>query len=211
MQTVDLPIDSLREAPWNPNQMDGAMLERLRRSIQRFGFLVPLVVRRLPDGTYEVIGGAQRLKVAREMGFRTVPCVVVDADDAHARLLAQALNHLHGEDDLGLRAEVLRTVLEHLPQEEVLAVLPETAQSLRDLATLGQETIAEHLQAWQQAQGARLRHLAFHLMPAQLAVVEETLARLMPQAKEAQGESPNARGTALYLLCRSYLEREGTP
>ena len=150
MHIVDIPLVALREAPWNPNVMEPAMLNRLRSSFDRFGLVVPLVVRPVGDA-FEVLNGNQRLSVLRESGMQSVQCVVVDLDDPHAMLLAQALNHLHGEDDLGLRAELLRTVLEHLPERDVLDVLPESAEGLRQLASLGTEGMASYLEAWQGA------------------------------------------------------------
>lgn len=90
----------------------------------------------------------------------------MDLNDARARLLAQAFNRIQGEDDLGLRAELIRQVLEALPQEDVLSLLPETAESLAALSSLGQEGMADHLQNWQRAQLARLKHLQFQLTPA---------------------------------------------
>ena len=209
MQIIEIPLNKLVEAPWNPNQLDPAMLARLTESISRYGLVQNLVVRPLGDGTYEVLSGNQRLQVLRERGHEVVPCVVVELDDAPARLLAQALNRVHGEDDLGLRAELVREVLDKLSQEEVLSLLPETAESLSSLCSLGQEDMAEYLASWQKAQAARLKHLQFQLTSAQTEVVEEVLARLLPGARESRGDSPNARGTALYLLCLGYLEREG--
>ncbi len=209
MQVVDLPLNAIVAATWNPNAMDPAMRQRLRRSIECFELVAPLVVRAVEDARYETIGGAQRLAVLRELGVRSVPCVVVHGDDTEARLLAQALNRIGGEDDLGLRAELVRQVLESLPEDEVLAVLPETADSLQALASLGQEEMAGHLKSWQKAQAARLKHLQLQLTDAQLEVVEGALSRFLGEAKELRGDSPNVRGTALYLLCKRYLEREG--
>jgi ParB family chromosome partitioning protein len=208
MQMVNLPLDQLQEALWNPNQMDEATMNRLRESLTRYGLVQNLVVRPLDKGCYEVLSGNQRLQILRELKHSPVPCMVVNLDDAHAKLLGQALNRIHGEDDLGLQAELLRAVLQALPQRDVLKLLPETTQSLQAVASLGQEDLASYLQNWQQAQQARLKHLAFQLLPSQLEVVEETLSRLLPLAREGQGENPNTRGTALYLLCLGYLERE---
>ena len=208
MQVVDLAVNDLLEAPWNPNQQDPATMARLTESISRHGLVQNLVVRPLGDGTYEVLSGNQRLQVMSRNGEIKVPCVVVELGDARARLLAQALNRVHGEDDLGLRAELMREVLDKMAQEEVLTLLPETAESLTSLCSLGQEDMAGYLQAWQQAQEARLKHVQFQLTTAQMEVVEEVMARLLPRARESQGDSPNTRGTALYLLCVAYLERE---
>ncbi len=134
MRIVDLQLEAIQEAPWNANEMEPAMEARLRHSIQRFGLVAPLVVRQLDDGAYETIGGAQRLRLLREEGKQDVVCVVVEADEAEARLLSQALNHIFGHDNPGLRAELLRKVLAQLPEEEVLDVLPDSQESLAALA-----------------------------------------------------------------------------
>ncbi|MFQ6029042.1 MAG: ParB N-terminal domain-containing protein, partial [Dehalococcoidia bacterium] len=162
----------------------------------------------LAEGRYEVLSGNQRLQALQELGFASVPCMEVDLDDARARLLAQTLNRLQGADDLGLKAELLRRVLADLPQAEALAVLPDSVQGLADLASLGQGDLAAQLQVWQQAQGAKLKHLQFQLTPTQLPVVEEVLDRFLPQAQESLGDNPNARGTALFLLCQHLLQQE---
>ena len=209
MEIVELPLDRLVEAPWNPNAMDAGSLARLRESVRRYGLLVPLVVRPLDD-SYEVLSGNHRLGIVRELGFVSAPCVPVDLDGTHARLLAQALNRIHGEDDLGLRAELLRTVLEHLPQEQVLAVLPETVDSLRQLASLGQQDMAGYLQEWQHTQAARLRHFSAQLTDDQLTLVHETLEPFVAQVSAGDGGNPNRQGLALLLLCQTYRElREG--
>ena len=208
MEVTDISLELLWEAPWNANVMDEPMRRHLRESFSRYGLVCNLVVRPLFDGAYEGLSGKQRLKVLQEMGYSTVPCVVVELGDAQARLLSQGLNRIRGEDDLGLRAELLKEVLDTVSRETVLSLLPETGDSLRGLVSMGQESMAEHLQAWQKAQAARLKHLQFQLTPSQLDVVEEALARLIPQAKMASSDSPNTRGTALFLLCQRLLECE---
>ncbi len=205
MEIVDLPVDSISPAEWIPNEMYQAMLSHLRGTVDRFGLVAPLAVRSVGNDCFETITGAHRLLAARDLSMASVPCVVIEADDAGARLLGQALNHIAGSDNLGLRAEVLRDVLESMPQEDVMAVLPETAASLQALTSIGKQSIAQALQQWEQAQKARLHHMAFQLTDAQLEVVEEALQRLMPTVA-IQPESPNKRGGALYLLCRDYLE-----
>jgi len=211
METIEIRLEKLREAVWNPNRMDDAQLERLKTSIERYGLVQNLVVRPSRDGTYEVLSGNQRLRLLQESGAETIPCVVVELDDAQARLLAQALNHIRGQDDLGRRAALIRDVLEKLTEEEVLSILPEGATGLNSLASLGQETTAEYLEKWERARSARLKHLLFQLTPAQLAVVQQALRKAEPQARKVQGDSPNSRGTALYVVCQAYLDGGGRP
>jgi ParB family chromosome partitioning protein len=207
MEIIELPIEVLKEASWNVNQSNEAMLQRLRSSIQQFGFVQNLVVRHLGD-EYEVLSGNQRLKLLREFDIPKVPCVIVNLDDAHARLFAQALNHIHGDDDLGLRAELIREVLKTIPEEQVLTVLPDTMVGLKGMATLGQGAVAGYLQNWEKARAVRLRNLLFKLTAEQLPTIETAIDRMLPEARRKQGVSPNSRGTALYLICKSYLEKE---
>ena len=47
MELTNLSIEQIRVAPWNPNYLDEAMHRRLRRSIERFDLVTPLVVRRI--------------------------------------------------------------------------------------------------------------------------------------------------------------------
>ena len=210
MRLADIPVDRLHESPWNPNQVDPNMLRPLKESVRRFDLGQNLVVRHM-DNTraYEVLSGNYRLQVLKELLHTSVPCMVVELDDAQARLLAQALNHGHGEDDLGPRAEAVREILTCVPEDQVLSILPETSNCLNALSTLGQQDMAEHLQAWQKAQGTRLRHLQFQLTSSQLEVVQKVLERGATGDIRAHEDSPNARGTALYLLCRLFLENGG--
>ena len=204
MNLVELPIEQLEEAPWNPNRMDEVMLSRLNESIQRFGLVGNLVVRRMLDGNYEVLSGNQRLQVLRDINYSHVPCVVLELNDAEAKLLAQALNRIEGDDDLGLKAELVKEILKTLPQREVLSILPESMDSLEALASLGQESLADQLNAWQKAQKARLHHLTLQLTSEQLELVEGALNRArLDNATENLG--PNRRGTALTDICRQYL------
>ncbi len=52
---------------------------------------------------------------------------------------------LRGQDDLGLKGSLLKKILEEIPEHEVLSLLPETADSLRTLASFSQADIAQHL------------------------------------------------------------------
>lgn len=208
MEIIELPLCKLLPAPWNANQMDEVMLNRLKESVKRYGVVENLVVRKMTNDTFEIIGGNQRLIVLRETGYTTAPCAVVELNDAQARLLAQALNSLNGEDDLGLRSELMRQVLSSIPEKEVLAILPETTLSLETIVNLGAETIAEYLKQKQLAQAARLKHMQFQLTPDQLPVIEKTIVRILPKIQLTGTENPNQRGNALYYLCKYYLEKE---
>ena len=207
MKTVDINLNELRPAPWNPNQMDGTMMEHLRESISRYGLVEPLVVRKIDEEQYEVLSGNQRLRVLEDLDFKSVPCVIVELDDARAMLLAQALNGLRGEDDLALKGTLLKEILSRVSEDEVLSLLPETIESLKSLSLINEMDLAEHLKTWEKAQAARLRHMQLQFTDKQLETVEEAISMVIHEAKEDGFDNPNTRGNAVFLLCKFYLER----
>jgi ParB-like chromosome segregation protein Spo0J len=64
-------------------------LEGLVDSIQEFGVLQPLLVRR-DRGRFELLSGAKRLAAAAAAGLKEVPCLILEVDEAEARRLAEA-------------------------------------------------------------------------------------------------------------------------
>ena len=206
MQVIELSVDAIDAPNWNPNEMDPAMRYRLRRSLERFGNLGVLVVRTIGDHQYETVGGAQRFAALRELGFESVPCVVVAADDNEARLLAQALNHVVGSDNFGRRAASLRHILETVSQAEVLSLLPETAESLQALSALTPSSLADHMRNWEENRAVRLKHVTLQLAAEQLPEVEEALA-IAAEQTSPDDSNPNRRGNAFHHICMAYLER----
>ena len=104
---------------------------------------------------------------------------------------------------------MIRTVLESVPEEEVLSLLPETAQSLQALSNIGIADIADYLETWQSAQSGRLRHLTLQLTEHQLHTVERAIKQVLASLVQ-DTENPNRRSTALAAICHVYLEsKEG--
>ncbi len=210
MEIRHLALGQLVKAPFNPNRMDAPMRKRLDESYDRFGMVQNLVARQISKDKYEVLSGNQRLALLAERSITEAPCVIVDVNDAQARLLMQALNRVQGDDDIGLKAELIREVLQTIDQETVLSLLPESAESLAALSSLGEVDMAEHLQAWDKAQAARLSHMTFQLSREQVDLVDEVMETAMAGVSDdVERTNPNKRGNALYHLCRAYMKERG--
>jgi ParB family chromosome partitioning protein len=61
--------------------MDPAKLSELAESIKAQGVIQPIVVRELPDRTFEIIAGERRWRASRLAGLAEIPAVVRRADD----------------------------------------------------------------------------------------------------------------------------------
>jgi site-specific DNA-methyltransferase (adenine-specific) len=99
--------DKLSPAAYNPRKMSDTARAALRRGIEAFGLVDPIIARRSDN---LVIGGHQRLTAAKEMGLATVPVVYLDdLDDQKAAALNVLLNNpsAQGEWDFGLLSGLL--------------------------------------------------------------------------------------------------------
>jgi ParB family transcriptional regulator, chromosome partitioning protein len=116
MKTQLIPMEDLVEADWNANRVPPGLLAKLQRSLEQFGVVENLVARPHPSraGCFEVVSGNHSLRLLHEMGYPRVPVVVVELDDARARLLAQTLNRTRGADDPEAYARLLEQVLAEL-------------------------------------------------------------------------------------------------
>jgi hypothetical protein len=139
MDVQELSLALLEEAPWNANRVSRSLLAKIRRSLTEFGVVENLVARPHPEqpGRFEVISGNHRLRLLHELNFDTAPVVVVELDDAHARLLAQTLTRTRGSDDP--QAYAREQALAELDVSAVTGLLPETEATidavLRDFGT----------------------------------------------------------------------------
>ena len=218
MKIVELPISQIDAAAWNSNEMNESEKRRLDVSVGRFGLVQPIVVRKLAPGHYETIAGAQRLGVVRDRGSLHADCVIVDVDDASARLMSQALNHISGHENERLRAAQFREILATFSEGEVIEVLPESFDSLHEGLSIGAEGLSQHLEDWEKQQAARLRHRTFQLTDAQVPSVDQAieLARAVlsdtrSAAASSKSLNPNDSGNALHHICQDYLKRVGGP
>ena len=106
-----LPVSVLKPAEYNPRKKlkpGDKEYEKIKHSIEEFGFADPLVV----NSDMTIIGGHQRLTVAVELGYTEVPCAVVDVDKVREKALNIALNKITGAWDDTLLAELLEDIKE---------------------------------------------------------------------------------------------------
>lgn len=111
MTIVDVDIEDLKPAEYNPRQMTPEQVKGLRDSVKKFGLVDPIVVNANKDRQNVVIGGHQRLKIAKEEGMKTVPVVYVDLDEKNEQELNLRLNKNLGQWDWDMLAQMEVDVL----------------------------------------------------------------------------------------------------
>ncbi len=103
IQTVEVSINDLIPADYNPRKHDEVATEQLKQSIKRFGLVDPVIANSASGRMNIIIGGHFRWEVAKELGYMTVPVVFVDIPDIeNEKELNLRLNKNTGEFDWDL-------------------------------------------------------------------------------------------------------------
>jgi len=93
-----VPADLVRPNPNQPRKrIDRESIAALAESVGAAGVIQPLIVRQLPEGTYELIAGERRWRAAREAGLAEVPAVIRDEDEPQ-RLQTALIENMARED-----------------------------------------------------------------------------------------------------------------
>jgi len=199
LTVVEIGVEKLTPNPWNPNRMSEAMRAKLKVYLHREGFVEPLVVRPVGED-YQILGGFHRWEIARELGYRTVPCVVVDIDDKRAKVLTINLNEMKGQSLPTLLANLVHDLSKELVLQDLEKQLPYSIDELKDSLDLLKipDGLDEFLKHEAQRQAAeRPQILTFVVEDAD--VVEQAIE--MAKGKYGVG----TRGAALVAIARAYV------
>ena len=103
---ISKDIDSLIFAEYNPRQLTKDQYKHLKDSIDRFGLVDPIIVNKNKDSKNIIVGGHQRVKVAKDMNIKEVPVLEVDLTYDRERELNVRLNANTGEWDTDILANM---------------------------------------------------------------------------------------------------------
>lgn len=80
----------------NPNQprreFDEQALDELAESIRQIGIIQPITVRKMDNGTYQIIAGERRWRASQRAGLSSIPAYIRTADDERVMQMALVEN-----------------------------------------------------------------------------------------------------------------------
>ena len=134
---AEIAVVDIKPSPFQPRRTFAAeALEELATSIQQHGVLQPIVVRRLPQGGFELIAGERRWRAAQQAGLQTIPVVQRDVSDREASAFALIEN---------IQRENLNVVEEALGLSRLRSEFGLTQQELADVVGKSRAAIANSL------------------------------------------------------------------
>lgn len=118
---ISVAVGLITPNPAQPRTyFDDYALTQLAVSIQQNGIMQPLIVRRMDNGTFQLIAGERRLRAARLVNLDYVPCIVLEREDKESAVLAILENIQRADLNYLEEAMAIKRLIDHyeLTQEE---------------------------------------------------------------------------------------------
>lgn len=133
----DIELGLISPNPEQPRTtFDQEALEELAASIRELGVIQPLSLRRLDDGSYQIIAGERRWRAARMAGLERVPAYVRTATDTEITEMALIEN---------IQREDLNAIEVALTFKKLIDQYKLTQERLSERVGKKRATIANHL------------------------------------------------------------------
>ena len=112
MEIVKVDINELISPEYNPRQITDNEMEKLKNSINEFGYVVPIIVNKHNN---HIVGGNQRCLALKQLGYTMIDVIYIDEPDINKeKALNIRLNNLSGEWD----TNKLQNILDDLKLQE---------------------------------------------------------------------------------------------
>jgi ParB-like chromosome segregation protein Spo0J len=122
-------ISDVKTDGQNPNKMSKDQLERLKTSIKKWGFIVPIITNK----DLLIADGEQRYTAAKALGMAEVSVIRLPVEDVDRRLLRQVLNKLRGKHDPELDRAEYERIIEAGKEEELKYLVMVSNEKLKNL------------------------------------------------------------------------------
>jgi len=109
MQIIQRKISTLKPAEYNPRRLTDKQYQNLKDSLENFDVVEPAVINMHHDRKNVIIGGHQRIKVAKDLGYKEFPCVEISLPIEKEKELNIRLNKNTGEFDFDMLANEFET------------------------------------------------------------------------------------------------------
>lgn len=133
MKIVYIPLEYIRPNPYQPrSKFSEASLRELAQSIESYGILQPVTVRKFSELHYELIAGERRLRAAKIAGLKEIPAVISAILDTDSAMIALIENIQRENLDFVEEAESYQQLINNhgLTQEQIAQKVGKTQSTI---------------------------------------------------------------------------------
>ena len=110
----EIPLSQIHPNPNQPRrEFDSEALQELADSIREIGIIQPITLRKIDDGTYEIIAGERRWRASQMAGLKSIPAYIRTADDENMMEMA-LIENIQRQD---LNAVEIALAYQHLLEQ----------------------------------------------------------------------------------------------
>lgn len=143
---IEIDIDEIRSNPYQPRKtFDGETLNELAKSIEEYGVVEPIIVKKSVKG-YELVAGERRTKAAKIAGLKTIPAVIKDFDDQEMMEIALIEN---------IQREDLNPIEEAMAYESLIKEYDLLQEELAERLSKGRSTITNSMRLLKLSEAVR--------------------------------------------------------
>lgn len=102
LEIVSTSISQLKASEYNPKKMSKKQEADITESIKRFGLVDPIIANDFSGRENIIIGGHQRYKIMKKLGYKEIPVVFVSFNEKQEKELNLRLHKNQAEFDLDL-------------------------------------------------------------------------------------------------------------
>ncbi len=132
-QILLIPQEYIRPNPNQPRRFySNKEMEELTLSIRENGILQPITVRKVSSQEYELIAGERRLRAARNVGLKAIPCIIMNVDTRKSATYSLIENLQRCDLNFLEEAKAIQKLIEFsgVTQEEVAKTLGKSQSAI---------------------------------------------------------------------------------
>ncbi len=183
-------------AEYNPRRISEFELEKLKRSIKVFGFIVPVLIN---TKTNRVVSGHQRITAAIELNLKEVPTIETTIEsEEDEKILNVAMNRIKGKFDAEKLDRLFRRLVEKHHETDITGFDSVDIMEMREVLYKDEKKAFDFEQ------------FIFHVPKKDVSKVREALtaAKGMPEKMaEIKKENGNSNACAITILAQEYLKQ----
>ena len=217
-------ITTLTPNEWNPNEQSDFIYLREKKSIEKFGFVMPVLVRQVGD-KLEIIDGEHRYRAMREIHAEGVDVFTTPEKDhkipkgkinvknmgvipdAAAKQMTILMNELHGEADTIRKADLIKNLASEMEFDDLAELLPFPEDELKNYIELADFDWEDYKSGedTRPADDEKWVTLKFRMAQDQATIIQSAIERLV-RGVPITGDNVDAR--ALELMAGDCLATE---
>jgi hypothetical protein len=195
MEHKEIDINLIKPSEYNPRSMSEFDYVSLKKNLQEFGLVQPLII----NNDFTLIGGHQRLKALKELGYKKVNIIQVNLSKEQEKVLNLSLNKISGDWD----QDKLNLLIKEIDDDAIIGFTKQEINEIKLSDSFDFTDIDKEFNKLSKEEDQFVLWTA-KLKEKDYQKMEIILKDLKKKNKLSQFSSPDSNALILKILCETY-------